>query len=77
MSDSVFLYEYIIISQPEKNILTNPVFSGTIIFHRKEFFVMEKKRMKVNMNLVELLYRMGKINTATYKAIKRKLKGDR
>ncbi len=38
---------------------------------------MEKKRMKVNMNLVELLYRMGKINTATYKAIKRKLKGDR
>ncbi len=41
----------------------------------KGIFAMEKKRMKVNMNLVELLYRMGKINTATYKAIKRKMKG--
>ncbi len=33
--------------------------------------------MRVDKNLIELLYRLGKINEATYKAIKRKLKGDK
>lgn len=37
-----------------------------------------KQKMKnIDLGLVELLYKMGKINTPTYKAIMKKAKGGR